>query len=136
MKSNYICTNVACTICGSRSITSAHNCQDAKLLALNSFSRDVANWREKKGFITSWDNMLEKLCLVHSEVSEAAEAYRKDEKIAFNIEIADIFIRLMDICGTLGIDIESEIINKMQYNRTRPFKHGKTKGDVVNGKNH
>ena len=102
MKSNYICTNVACTICGSRSITSAHNCQDAKLLALNSFSRDVANWREKKGFITSWDNMLEKLCLVHSEVSEAAEVYRKDDKIAFNIEIADIFIRLMDICGTLA----------------------------------
>lgn len=40
-------------------------------------------------------------------------------------EIADAFIRLADLCGFYDIDIESFIEAKMQYNETRPPKHGK-----------
>ena len=98
---------------------------------MNELAREIAEWREKKGFITKWDNMLEKLMLVVSELAEAAESYREDDKEGFNEEIADTFIRLFDICGTLEIDIESEVKKKMAKNQTRPYRHGKKMGDVV-----
>lgn len=39
-------------------------------------------------------------------------------------ELADIVIRVMDICGHYGIDLEAAIKEKMKYNKKRPFKHG------------
>ena len=92
---------------------------------LNKLSKVIADWRKKKGFKTSWRNMPEKLMLVVTELSEAMEAYRHDDKKNFNEEIADTFIRLFDICGSIGIDIEDEVEKKMEVNKQRPFKHGK-----------
>ena len=92
---------------------------------LNKLSKVIADWRKKKGFKTSWNNMPEKLILVVTELSEAMEAYRHDDKKNFNEEIADTFIRLFDICGSIGINIEDEIEKKMEVNKQRPFKHGK-----------
>lgn len=85
----------------------------------------IVDWRKRKGFDTSWENMPEKLCLVHSEVSETLEAYRKEDRENFAEEIADTMIRLLDISGTLEIDIEQEILKKMEINENRPHKHGK-----------
>lgn len=95
-------------------------------MQLNELSKQVTVWRKKKGFKTSWKNMPEKLMLVVTEVSEAMEAYRHEDKANFAEELSDTFIRLCDICGALEIDIESEIEKKMAYNEKRPFKHGKT----------
>lgn len=92
---------------------------------LNSLAQDIARWREEKGFVTNWEGMLAKLMLVVSEVSEAAEAVRDDDRISFAEEIADTFIRLLDICGSLGLDIEREIRQKMEVNRGRSYRHGK-----------
>lgn len=86
---------------------------------------EIRDYRISKGFTTSWENMLVKLMLVVTEVSEAAEAYRDDDHAHFREEIADTMIRLLDICGTLNIDIETEIEKKMAINRKRPYKHGK-----------
>jgi NTP pyrophosphatase (non-canonical NTP hydrolase) len=98
---------------------------------MNELAKEIVAWREKKGFITTWDNMLEKLMLVVTEVSEAAQCYRNDDREGFKEETADTFIRLLDICGTLDIDIEKEIEKKMEKNRKRPYRHGKKMGDVV-----
>jgi NTP pyrophosphatase (non-canonical NTP hydrolase) len=46
-------------------------------------------------------------------------------KDTFEDEIADVFIRLFDLCGYMDIDIEKHIQAKMQYNKTRPYKHDK-----------
>ena len=94
-------------------------------LVLNEAKDEITRWREKKGFVTSWENMPEKLMLVVTEVSEAMEAYRIGDRENFNEEIADTFIRLLDICGAINMDIEEEIIHKMQVNEKRPHKHGK-----------
>jgi len=94
-------------------------------MELNRLSKQVAIWRKKKGFKTSWKNMPEKLMLVVTEVSEAMEAYRREDKTNFAEELSDTFIRLFDIAGSLGIDIEAEIATKMAYNKTRPVRHGK-----------
>lgn len=69
--------------------------------------------------------MLGKLMLVVTEVSEAAEAVRHDDVGNFKEELADAFIRLMDITSSCGYDIESEIRSKMAVNEQRPYKHAK-----------
>jgi NTP pyrophosphatase (non-canonical NTP hydrolase) len=82
-------------------------------------------------------NVPEMLALIHSEVSEALEEYRvsdsladtsiRDEKgkpVGFASEIADVVIRIGDLCGYLGIDLESAVEAKMAFNATRPHRHG------------
>ncbi|MFT4415303.1 MazG nucleotide pyrophosphohydrolase domain-containing protein [Fredinandcohnia humi] len=64
------------------------------------------------------------LALIHSEVSEALEADRKGDTENFAEELADVCIRIFDLCGSKGIDLENTILKKMEYNKTRPFKHG------------
>lgn len=40
------------------------------------------------------------------------------------IELADAVIRIMDYCGYKGWDLEQAINAKLEYNQTRPYKHG------------
>jgi NTP pyrophosphatase (non-canonical NTP hydrolase) len=41
-------------------------------------------------------------------------------------ELADACIRIFNFCGARGIDLAQAIRTKMEYNRSRPAKHGKT----------
>lgn len=66
-----------------------------------------------------------RLMLIVSEVSEALEALRKKDKDNFREELADIVIRTCDLAGGLNIDLEDEIIKKMNINKSRKYKHGK-----------
>lgn len=68
----------------------------------------------------------EKLCLAHSEISEAMEGHRKglmDEKLphrkAIEVELADALIRIFDLGGALNLDLGGAIVEKMAYNATR-----------------
>ena len=73
------------------------------------------------------------LCLIHSEISEALEALRKgnppDEHCptytSLEVELADAVIRIMDFAGLRGLDFAGAIRAKMEYNKTRDYKHGK-----------
>ena len=58
-------------------------------------------------------------------ISMCKSAFENNIKDTFEDEIADAFLRLMDICGMLDIDIEKHIIMKSEYNKLRPAKHGK-----------
>lgn len=69
--------------------------------------------------------ILEMLAKIGSEVGEAVSAVQHGDDNAMHDELADICIRVFDLAGWLGIDFGSRIIGKMQYNRTRPFLHGK-----------
>ena len=53
------------------------------------------------------------------------EAFETHVKSSFEDEIADVAIRLFDLCGGLGIDLEKHIELKMKYNSMRGYKHGK-----------
>jgi NTP pyrophosphatase (non-canonical NTP hydrolase) len=55
-------------------------------------------------------------------ISEHFEALIKD---TVEDELADVIIRALDLCGHLGIDIEKHVELKMQYNKSREYKHGK-----------
>lgn len=51
--------------------------------------------------------------------------FEKSLKDTFEDEIADTMIRILDLCGYMGIDIEKHVVLKMRYNSLRPHKHGK-----------
>lgn len=52
------------------------------------------------------------------------ELFEKEVKNTFEDEMADIVIRVMDMCAFKGIDLEWHILQKIRYNETRPHKHG------------
>ena len=104
-----------------------------------------------KGFYENPPSIAERIALIHSEASEALECDRKEQfcvanaklglsitndeifqndyqrfvKETFEAELADIVIRVFDLAGSKGIDLESHILAKMRYNSLRPHKHGK-----------
>ncbi len=53
------------------------------------------------------------------------EFFTENIKDTFEDELADVVLRVTDLCGLLGIDLESHIKAKMRYNATRPYKHNK-----------
>jgi NTP pyrophosphatase (non-canonical NTP hydrolase) len=52
-------------------------------------------------------------------------SFEQGVKSSFEDELADVAIRLFDLCGGLGVDLEKHIEMKMKYNSMRGYKHGK-----------
>lgn len=76
------------------------------------------------------------IVLMHSELSEAVEAFRRTDSATHTwtlndgkpegvpYELADCVIRILDFCGRHNIDLEACIVTKMAYNETRSYRHG------------
>lgn len=92
---------------------------------------------EDHGF---WDNggpsLPEMLVMAHAELSEAITEYQHNRGICetyyskdgkpegIPTELADCIIRIFDYCNANGIDIEWAIHEKLEFNKTRPYRHG------------
>lgn len=66
------------------------------------------------------------LCLVHSEISEAMEGARKNRmddhlphRKAFEVELADAMIRILDLAGAYQLDLGGALVEKLVYNTQR-----------------
>jgi NTP pyrophosphatase (non-canonical NTP hydrolase) len=102
--------------------------------------------KERQNALANWQG--NKLLLIVSEVAEAQDEIRKgraaDETYyptsaetakhpeegphkpeGVPSEIADVVIRCFDFAATEGFDLGQIIAEKLAYNNTRPFMHGK-----------
>lgn len=90
---------------------------------------------EEKGFHdgrtgNGRDDTLVRLCLIHTEVSEAADVVKKKGITTpaaleeFGYELADIAIRLCDLAECTGVGLAGFIEAKMRRNMARPHKYG------------
>ena len=71
-------------------------------------------------------NRAEMIALMHSELSEALEAERKnlmDDKLPHRpgaeVELADTVIRILDYCGGFNYDLGGALLEKLEFNRHR-----------------
>jgi NTP pyrophosphatase (non-canonical NTP hydrolase) len=110
--------NKACdeTICPTK--------QEQPLKSIAQWQREIHENAIIHGWWSGKRDIPELMALLHSEVSEAFEAYRDHDMELFREELADVAIRLMDTAQAFGIDLEKEIMRKAAINRTRPYRHG------------
>lgn len=104
---------------------------------INEFAKEVHTNACEKGWWDEPRTFGEIVALCHSELSEALEEFRagrdmvwyanKDEKTkpeGIAVEMADCIIRILDWVGKENIDMDAIIREKMDYNKTRPYRHG------------
>lgn len=92
-------------------------------------SKAAGWWVNHKTGVDTRDNPMcfaQKLCLIHSEISEAMEGDRKglqDDHLPHRsmreVELADALIRIFDLAGAYGMDIGGALAEKLKYNRER-----------------
>lgn len=110
--------------------------------SINEFCQECHSIAVAKGFYDEYyagkggpgRNQGELIALIHSELSECLEALRKgnppDKHVpdysSAEVELADACIRIFDMAGYLGMNLGGAIKAKIEFNKTRPHKHGKT----------
>lgn len=106
--------------------------------AIEALSRECFRIAAEHGFHKTPNPVPQSLCLIHSEVSEALEAYRDDD-IALRydergkpegliVELADAVIRILDTAHEIAPGQFGEaLVAKMAYNETRIPGHGRVR---------
>ena len=103
---------------------------------ISGFQKYVWRVMEEKGFHdgrgAGRDDTLVRLCLIHTEVSEAAQEVKRhwsdspsaDLRDRLADELADIVIRVADLAECVGVDLEAHCVGKMLKNSLRPKNYG------------
>jgi NTP pyrophosphatase (non-canonical NTP hydrolase) len=96
---------------------------------LNQKMQEVRALADGKGFSSERERIWEMLALIHSEVSEATDAYKKGEPIEHvGEELTDAIIRILHLMSALDLDADKLFQDKMQKNWERPYKYNTVRG--------
>ena len=105
-------------------------------MKINELVKEVHETAKEKGWWDSPRSPLEIHALIHAEVAEATEEARQGNPNMYLeegkpegelIELADAIIRIADWCGFKGWDLEEALKVKIEYNKTRSYRHGNKK---------
>ena len=88
------------------------------MVDLKQLQKRVYQNKINKGFNVT--DVYMELCYTYGELNEVFEAYR-DKKDDLGEELADVAIYLLGIAEILGIDLENEILRKIDINEKREF---------------
>lgn len=99
--------------------------------ALALLGEDACRIAKEHGFFVENPNQGEMIALMHSELSEGLEAIRKNlmsdhlpEFKGIEEELADVLIRILHYAHRFELRVGEAVLAKMEFNETRPFKHG------------
>lgn len=96
---------------------------------LNPLMQEVRALADSKGFGSSEDRIWEMLTLIHSEVSEAADAYKKGEGLEqVGEELTDAVVRILHLMSALGLDADLLFRRVMDRNWQRPVRYNTVRG--------
>ena len=88
------------------------------MIDFKQLQKDVYQNKVNHGFNVTDVNM--EFCLAYGELGEAYMAWLTNKE-ELGEELADVTIYLMGLSEILGIDLESEILNKMNKNAKRVY---------------
>ena len=88
------------------------------MIDLKKLQEEIYNNKMAKGFNTTDINL--KFNLTHGELSEAFNAYHK-KLPDLGEKLADVAIYLLGISAILKIDLEDEILKKVEKNKNRKY---------------
>jgi NTP pyrophosphatase (non-canonical NTP hydrolase) len=98
-------------------------------IGLNEKMEEVRALCDAKGFSASEERIWEMLALIHSEISEATDCYKKGKPLeAVGEELIDAIIRILHLLSALDLDAEELYQRKMAENWQRPYKYGTVRG--------
>lgn len=96
---------------------------------LNLKMQEVRQMADAKGFSAEEERIWEMLALIHSEISEATDGYKKGEPLEeIGEELIDAIIRILHLLSALDLDAEALYQQKMAKNWGRPYKYGTVRG--------
>lgn len=96
---------------------------------LNRLMSEVRTLVDAKGFASSPERIWEMLALIHSEVSEATDAYKKGESMErVGEELTDAIIRILHLESALGLDADLLFRRVMDRNWQRPVRYNTARG--------
>lgn len=89
------------------------------MIDLKQLQKDIYKNKLNKGFNVTDIN--KEFCLTYGEMAEAYEAWRKKQTDVGD-EIADVVIYLLGLSEILNVDLENEILKKVNKNKHRQYK--------------
>ncbi len=96
---------------------------------LNIKMAEVRALTDAKGFGSEEGRIWEMLALIHTEISEATDHYKKGAPLeAVGEELIDALIRILHLLSVLGLDAEELYQHKMAVNWSRPPRYNTVRG--------
>ncbi len=94
-------------------------------MSLKELQKEIFENKIRHGFNTT--DLNEEFCHLYGEVAEAHDAWYKNLD-SFPEELADVAIFLLGIAEIKGVDLEKEIVKKVEKNKHRRY----VKNDIGN----